>query len=122
MNAAATAPQLGLPARRALVRAVLVVWLPALVPIATGTLRGCGHCLQSYLLSLPLVPGVLAPVLLGLDDAVFFVVAGVVTLLVFVVTALAVYELPRPLARVVELVVVLAVAFEAIGYANALRA
>jgi hypothetical protein len=104
------------------VRAALVVWLPALAPLASGTLRGCGDCQTRYLLALPTVPGVLVPVLCGLDDAWFFLAGGVAALGLFGLVALCLHELPRLPARVVQVLVVLAVAGEAIGFAHALRA
>jgi hypothetical protein len=102
-------------------QAALTLWLPVVVPLVTGMLRDCDHCLQNYLLSLPLVPGILVPVLLGLDDALFFVVGGAATLLCFA-TVWAVLQLPSPWHRVLQVVVVLAVTAESIGYATALRA
>jgi hypothetical protein len=69
VTAGAAAPAPGLPWRRALVRAAAMVWLPTLAPVVTGMLSGCGHCATTYWLSLPTVPGLLAPVLLQLDDA-----------------------------------------------------
>ncbi len=103
-------------------RAAAVSWLPALAPIVTGMLRDCGQCLQAYLLSLPLVPGILAPVLLGLDDTLFFVAGGAATLALFGGLTVALRELPRALGLALQATVVLGVAFAAIGYANALRA
>lgn len=122
MNAAAAPSAAIAPARGVLVRAAGALWLPVLVPLATGMLRGCGHCQASYLLSLPLVPGVLPPALVGLDGAAFFVAAGVVTLAAFAALAAALHALPRALGHVVAGLAAAAVAFEAIGYAHALRA
>jgi hypothetical protein len=121
VNAAATSPA-AFPARGVLVRAVCALWLPVLVPIATGVLRGCGHCQTSYVLSVPVVPGVLVPAMLGLDDAAFVVVAGAATLAAFAVLTIALHELPRWLGHVVQGLAAVLVAFEAIGYAHALRA
>ncbi len=102
--------------------AAITLWLPALVPIVTGMLRECEHCAQSYLLCLPLVPGILVPTLLRLDDAWFFVVAGLCTLLLFAGLAFALHRLRRPLAFALQVAVVLAVTAEAIGFTNLLRA
>jgi hypothetical protein len=122
VNAPAAANHLGLPARRALLHAAAALWLPALVPIVTGMLRGCPHCQESYLVSLPIVPGILAPVLLNLDDAPFVVCGAAVTLGLLAVLALLLYELPRGLALAVQIVAAVAITFEAIGFAHALRA
>ena len=122
MSAAAASPALDLPWRRALVRAAATVWLPTLVPIVTGMLSGCGHCATTYWLSLPTVPGLLAPVLLQLDDAPFFVVGGLVALLLFALTALLLRELPPKLGYAAQAIVALAVAFESVGLAMAMRA
>ncbi|MFY9343075.1 MAG: hypothetical protein WAT39_11330 [Planctomycetota bacterium] len=119
---AAAAPPFGLAARAALLQAACTVWLPVLTPVVTGMLRGSTHAQQMYLLSFPLVPGILVPVLLNLDDAWFFIAGGVVTLALFAVVVLALRELPRKFGFAVQAVVVLAVAAEAIGYTNALRA
>ena len=101
--------------------AAITLWGPALVPLVTGMLRECGHCTQSYLLSLPLVPGIIVPVVLRLDDAGFFVVGGVCTLLAWSGLAVALQRLRRPFAAALQVAVVLAVAAEAIGFAKLLR-
>jgi len=103
-------------------RAALTLWLPVLVPLVTGMLRDCDHCVQSYLLSCVLVPGVIVPVLLQLDDALFCVVGGATTLLLFVGLWAAVLELPRWWRWALQAVVVLAITAESIGFAHALRA
>lgn len=122
MTTGAAAPPLGLPWRRALVRAAATVWLPTLVPVVTGMLSGCGHCASTYWLSLPTVPGLLAPVLLQLDDAPFFVVGGLVALLLFALTALLLRELPAKAGYAAQAIVAIAVAFESVGIAMAMRA
>ncbi len=119
---AASAPPFGLAARAALAQAACTVWLPVLTPVVTGMLRDSSHAQETYLLSFPLVPGILVPVLCNLDDAWFLVAGGLVTLALFAVVALALRELPRPFRLAVQVVVVLAVALESIGFANALRA
>lgn len=103
-------------------QAALTLWLPVLVPPVTGMLRDCSHCVQSYLQSAVLVPGILVPVLLRLDDAWFGVVGGAATLLLFACLWLLLLELPRRWGWFVQAVVVLAITFEAIGFAHALRA
>ncbi len=123
MSAVATGvPGLGLPWRAALWRAAAASWLPTLVPILFGLLRDCGHCQGSYLLSLPIVPGVLLPALCQLDDAWFFVVGGATTLALFAGLALLLRELPVRLGWVAQGLAAVLVAFEAIGFAMALRA
>ena len=118
----APAAELGLAWRSAMVRAAATLWIPVLVPVVTGMLHECSHCQTTYLLCLPLVPGIVVPVLCNQDDAWFFVVGAVVTLAMFGVTALLLRELPRGLGHVVQAIVVLLIAAESIGFANALRA
>jgi hypothetical protein len=122
VTARTAAPPLGMPWRTALLRAATVLWLPPLVPVGLGLLADCGHCGATYLLLLPIVPGVLVPVLLGLDDAWFGIAGAAVTLALFGVVAVALRELPRALAIATQALVSAAVAFEAIGLAYALRA
>jgi len=119
---AAGSSALGLPWRAALGHAAASLWLPVLLPVVTGMLRDCGHCLGNYLRSLPMVPGVLAAVLCGLDGAWFFAVGGAVTLLLFGVLLLLLRELPRRLGWVAQGIVAVLVLFEAVGFAMALRA
>ncbi|MBL8739254.1 MAG: hypothetical protein JNL12_22695 [Planctomycetes bacterium] len=113
---------LGLSWRGALRHAAATLWLPTLVPVVTGMLRDCGHCLGSYLLSLPMVPGALVPALCRCDGAWFFVVGGTATLLLFVALLLLLRELPRRLGWVAQAIAAGLVLFEAIGFAMALRA
>lgn len=122
MNPAIAASSLGLPWRPALVRAACTVWLPTLAPLVAGMLSGCGHCATNYWLSLPTVPGLLVPALLQLQGAPFFVVGGLVALLLFALTALLLRELPAKLGYAAQAIVALAVAFESVGIAAAMRA
>ena len=122
MSAVATSSDVGLPWWRALVRAAATVWLPTLVPVAFGMLRDCSHCATNYWLSLPTVPGLLAPVLLQLQDALFFVVGGLVALLLFALTSLLLRELPPKLGYAAQAIVALGVALESVGIAAAMRA
>jgi hypothetical protein len=112
----------GMPLRAASWRAVSWLWLPALLPLPLGMLSDCSHCVTSYWLSLPIVPGVLAPVLLQLDNAWFFVVGGAVALGLYALLVLLLRELPRGYALAVRLVFAVVVALQAIGFAYALRA
>ncbi len=113
---------LGFAWHNAMVRAACTLWLPVLVPVVTGMLRDCGHCLTNYLLCSPLVPGIMVPVLCNLDDAAFFVVGGVVTLLLFGLVTLLLRELPRAFGYAAQAIVTVLITFEAIGFASALRA
>lgn len=122
MSGAAAAPLLGLPWRRALVRAAATVWLPTLAPVVTGMLSGCGHCATTYWLALPTVPGLLVPALLQLQGAPFFGVGGLVALLLFALTGLLLRELPAKAGYAAQAIVALAVAFESVGLAMAMRA
>lgn len=122
MTAPATVATFGLGWRAALVRAALTVWLPTLVPIVAGMLSGCGHCASTYGRMLPIVPGVLVPVVAGLEHTAFVVVGAVVALALFALTALLLRELPRRLGYFAQGVVALAVAGEAIALAVAMRA
>ncbi len=98
------------------------VWLPVLTPVVLGTLQGCGHCVSTYWLFSPMVPGVLVPVLLQLDDVSFVAVGLLVTLLLFGLLSLALRELPRPWSFVAQWMMMLAVGGQAFGFACALRA
>ncbi len=122
--ASATAPAAvhASPARRELANAVLTLWLPVLVPLVTGMLRDSDHAFWSYVWMFPLVPGAIVPALLGLDGAWFFVAAGIAALTLFAGLWLALRALPPLLRGVLRAAVVFGVAFEAIGFANLLRA
>ncbi|MFO0278651.1 MAG: hypothetical protein ACK533_15380 [Planctomycetota bacterium] len=117
----AGAPAAVVPWRRCCANATWTIWLPTLLPVLTGALADCGHCATSYLLSLPLVPGLLAPVAMGLDDAWFFAVGGAATIMLWFVVALVLVEAPRWLAVATQAAAALLVAGTALGYAQALR-
>lgn len=102
--------------------AALCVWLPVLTPVVLGTLQGCDHCVGTYWACAAMVPGVLVPVLLQLDDTWFVVVGGLVVLLLFSGLSLVLRELPRPWSFAVQWLVILVVAVQAYGFACALRA
>ena len=121
--ATSVAPRgLGLPLRTALWQAALWTWLPALLPVGLGLLHGCKHCLSSYCLSLPIVPGVLGPVLLNVDGVWFFVVGGALAITIYARLVLLLRELPRGYAMVARIVVAGVVALQGGGFAMALRA
>jgi len=102
-------------------RAAIVLWLPALIPVVTGMLRGAGDGFWTYLLCGPLVPGWVVPTWLGLDDALWFVVAGLATVLGWFLIALASQRLPRAAGVVIEVAVFVAVGFAAIAFANVVQ-
>lgn len=110
------------PWRRALLLAALTLYVPVFLPVVFGMLRDCSHCATNYWLSAPVVPGVLAAMLLGLDDAWFFVCAGGVTAALFGVLAVAMRELPLPWSTAVQAPAIGLVGLQAIGFAAALRA
>jgi hypothetical protein len=107
-------------------RAALVLWLPALLPLAVGPLGGCGHCTRTYSAILPIVPAVVVPALAGAEGVWFGVAGGVATAAVFGTLATALRELTgrgrRWLARGASAVVALVIAAEALAFATALRA
>jgi hypothetical protein len=121
-TSAPAAAELPRPWGRALWIAAGTLWVPTVVPLALGMLSGSSHALQGYLLFLPTIPGILAPVLFGLDDFWFVLVAVLPTLAMFGGLAVAAREMPRGLLYVVQGVVMTLIAFEAIGFAYALRA
>lgn len=100
-------------------RAAIVLWLPVLIPLVSGMLRGGGNGFWTYLACAPIVPGWIVPTWLRLDDALWFVVAGLTTVLGWFLTALASQRLPRSVGVVVEVVVFVAVGFAAIAFAKA---
>lgn len=107
--------------RRCGATAAATVWLPTLLPVLVGTLADCGHCATSYWRSLPVVPGLLAPAALGLDDAAFFVAGGAATLALLGLVAMARREAPPWLVVVAQVAVALCSGLTALGYAHALR-
>ncbi len=100
----------------------MTLYLPCLCPVLLGVLRECSHCMQTYLKLYVIVPGVIVPVLLQLDDVWFGVGGAAATLLAFSALYLAARELPPWMLRAVQVVAVLLVAVEAVGLAYALRA
>lgn len=122
MNMAAVASELlPRPRSRALREAALVLWLPALLPVVTGMLRDCSHCLWTYLAMLPLAPGAIVAVLLQAQDAWFVVAAAVPTALLLAGLYAAGREAPRWLLRGLQIVVVAGVAAQGVGLAQAIR-
>lgn len=123
MTAAAVAPaELPRPRGRVLWQAALVLWLPTLLPPAFGMLGDCGHCATNYFGMLPVIPGVIVPVLLHLDGAWFFAAAVPPTLALWCVLYLIGREAPRWLGRLAAAAVAAGVAAQAIGLVQALRA
>ena len=68
------------------------------------------------------MPGLLVPALLQLQGAPFFGVGGLVALLLFALTGLLLRELPAKAGYAAQAIVALAVAFESVGLAMAMRA
>lgn len=102
--------------------AAATLWLPTLLPVLTGQLRECSHCLTTYLVSLPVVPGVVAAALLRCDGAMFFVVSGAVAAALLLLVYWLWRELPRGVLIAAAAVVVIAIGAEAFAFAMALRA
>lgn len=65
-----------------LLRVAGLVYLPQFVGLVAGPVRDCGHCVTMFYKLFPIVPGILAPTLLRLEDAAWVVGAGAVTLLI----------------------------------------
>lgn len=123
MSAVASGGAVGQSSRWAVLgEAAAVLWLPALLPVCFGVLREESHCLWTYLAMLPLVPGAIVAVLLHADGVWFGVAAAAPTLLALLGLYAAGREMPRALLRVVQALVVVAVAVEGFGLAHALRA
>jgi hypothetical protein len=106
---------------RAIGLAALTIWGPCLAPFVAGPLRECDHCVGTYAACLPIVPGVILPVLCNFQSAWFFVAAALVTLALLGVLSLALRELPRPWSLGVQAVVAVAIGAEACGFASLLR-
>lgn len=68
--------------RRAAVVAIGALWLPSLLPFAIGPLTECGHCIRNYLQLIPVMPGIVAAMLVqGFGG---LVMSAFVTMLEFV--------------------------------------
>jgi hypothetical protein len=63
-----------------LLRAVLAWWAGTWLPLVLGPLGDCGHCVQIYLLTLPVQPGVIFAVMLSCSGFEFGLVAGIATI------------------------------------------
>lgn len=108
--------------KRALWIAVGTLWLPCLMPIVLGILRDCSHCMITYLQLFAIVPGVIVPVLLRLEDAWFGVAGAGVTLAALVGLYAAARQMPRAWLYALQVLVMLLVGLEAIALAQLLRA
>lgn len=123
MSAVASGGAVGQPSRWAVLgEAAAVLWLPALLPLFSSVLREESHCLWTYLAMLPLVPGAIVAALLHAAGGWFVVAAAAPTALALVCLYAAGREMPRAWLRVVQALVVIAVAVEGFGLAHALRA
>jgi hypothetical protein len=106
---------------RAFLLAAVPVWLPTLTPFGVWMLREGDHGAAEYAKCLPIVPGVVVPVLMELPGGWFFVVGGLVTVALASVLAVALRELPRPWSLGAQAAVALAVSAEAVGFASLLQ-
>ena len=97
------------------------LWLPCLLPVLLGMLRDCSHCLSTYAKLFAMVPGVLLPILLELEDGWFVLGGAGATLSLLVGLYLAARELPRPGLYALQVVVLVAVSVEATLLATLLR-
>ncbi|MCK5943967.1 MAG: hypothetical protein KAI24_18425 [Planctomycetes bacterium] len=123
MSAGAVAQKVPLRTRRrALAIAAGTLWLPCLLPIVLGLLRDCSHCMHTFLAMFLMVPGVIVPVLLRLEDVWFGEAGAAVTLAVFAGLYAAARELPTRWLYALQVVAMLLIGLEAVGLAMALRA
>ena len=81
----------------------------------------CGHCLSTYAKLFAMVPGVLLPILLELEDGWFVLGGAGATLSLLVGLYLPAPELPRPGLYALQVVVLVAVSVEATLLATLLR-
>lgn len=121
MNAAVAAPVLPRSRLRCARDVALVLWLPALLPLLCGQLRDCQHCVREYLALLPIVPGVIVPVLLDLRGAWWLVVGALPVFAMGFVLYLLWREAPRAVCAVAAVVVAVVVAAQGFGLCFALR-
>lgn len=117
--AAETLPR---PRARAFAIAAATLWLPTAAPMVLGIMRDSHSAATSYLLFLPTIPGVIFPVLLGLDDLWFVLAAAAPTLAALAALYAAARELPRRWLHAAQGLAMALVALEAIGFAHALCA
>ena len=66
--------------KKPLLRAALAWWGGTWLPLLLGPLGDCGHCVQIYLLTLPVQPGVIFAVILSCSGFEFGLVAGIATM------------------------------------------
>lgn len=79
--------------RTPLLRTALVWWGGSFAAFVFSPLAECSHCVQSYLMMLPVQPGILLAALCGTDGLGFAVTAGAITLVLLLVTAVLLREL-----------------------------
>jgi hypothetical protein len=61
------------------------LWLPTLLPLAMGPLTECGHCIRNYVLLMPIMPGIVAAMLVqGVGGIVMSALVTVLEALVLV--------------------------------------
>ncbi len=106
--------------RQPLWRAAIALYAPAVAPFLLSPLAECSHCVQNYLLLLPVMPGILAGAWCR-DGVTFVVLALVATLLALGLVTLLVALAGRRWPWVAVPVAVITGA-EAIGLGYLLRA
>lgn len=101
-------------------RAAIAWWGGAWLPLMFGPLSECGHCVQSWLWMLPVLPGFAPTVLCGVHGIAFAAIACGVSIALVAVTAVCMRELG---ARWLWLALPIGIAQAAIdlGLASALR-
>jgi hypothetical protein len=105
---------------RALGRAAAILWSPAVLPLFLGPLNECSHCVRTYGMLLPLMPGIVGRMVVR--DTAGFVLAALLTLALLAGLTLALRRLPQRTARWLSLGVAAAIAAEALLLARLLRA
>lgn len=96
-------PRIAVPTRTApsrlagfgqpLQRTALTWWGGSFAAFLFSPLAECSHCVQSYLMMLPVQPGVLLATLCGANGLGFAATAGAITLALLLVTAVLLREL-----------------------------
>lgn len=98
--------------------AALVLWLPTMVPLWLGPLADLSPgVVTNYLRTVPVLPGVLLPVLLQAQGAWFWFEGAIASMVVFLVFLLAMRELPRPWSIALQVAVGGTVLFESMVFA-----
>ena len=101
-----------------LLRAVAWLWLPTLLPLAVGPLSECGHCVRTYLMLMPLVPGTVG---LMVRNAWGMVLAVLLSLALLAALTAAFLRLQRITAHAVGLLLACVSGAQALLLGNLLR-